>query len=388
MKQLLYATLLLAVACKQQSNKGFEVEGTIKNNSNAKVIYLEETSFGNMQPVIVDSAQLDKNGSYQLSTKAKEETIYNLRLDQTMYPFASFINDEEDITINADFNSKEVYTVKGSPASIALKEYLNTTGAKLKSLYNNGRLIDSLQTRQINDSLLNQQMAEHSNGVSELKAYTTNFINKSTSPALTLFALGSYQSIAGNPAFQLQGYTQQEVMEFFNKLTTKFPENKTVASLKTDLQQQQQQSAAGTGSLLNKPAPDFTLPDVNGKPVSLSSYKGKYVLVDFWASWCPPCRAENPNVVKAYNQFKDKNFTVLGVSLDRPGGKDAWVKAIKDDQLAWTQVSDLKFWDSPVVSLYGFDGIPYNVLVDPNGVVIGESLRGEELENKLKSVLK
>jgi peroxiredoxin len=139
---------------------------------------------------------------------------------------------------------------------------------------------------------------------------------------------------------------------------------------------------------VGKPAPDFSLPDVNGKEVKLSSFKGKYVLVDFWASWCGPCRAENPNVVNAYSKFRDKNFTVLGVSLDRPGEKNEWLKAIKADHLTWTHVSDLKYWGSSVIPLYGFDGIPYNVLVDTAGVVIAESLRGPALEAKLGEVLK
>lgn len=134
-------------------------------------------------------------------------------------------------------------------------------------------------------------------------------------------------------------------------------------------------------------AMDFTQNDVNDKPVKLSDFRGKYVLLDFWASWCGPCRAENPNVVKAFNSYKDKNFTVLGVSLDRPGKKEAWLQAIEKDGLLWTHVSDLKFWDNEVSKMYGIRGIPANFLIDPNGKIIAKNVRGEELQAKLAEVL-
>jgi peroxiredoxin len=133
-------------------------------------------------------------------------------------------------------------------------------------------------------------------------------------------------------------------------------------------------------------APDFTQNDVNGNPVTLSSFRGKYVLVDFWASWCGPCRAENPTVVKAYNRFRDKNFTVLGVSLDKQSGKDDWIAAIKNDGLVWTQVSDLNFWNNKAALLYGVQSIPHNLLLDPTGKIIAKDLRGADLDNKLTEI--
>ncbi len=133
-------------------------------------------------------------------------------------------------------------------------------------------------------------------------------------------------------------------------------------------------------------APDFTLETPDGKQVSLSSYKGKYVLVDFWASWCRPCRAENPNVVAMYNHYKDKGFEVLGVSLDQ--NKDAWKKAIEDDKLTWQHVSDLKGWQSAPAAQYGITSIPHSVLIDRNGKIIARQLRGELLGAKLEEIFK
>lgn len=134
-------------------------------------------------------------------------------------------------------------------------------------------------------------------------------------------------------------------------------------------------------------APDFTQTDTNGKPVKLSDFRGKYVLLDFWASWCAPCRRENPNVVKAYNAYKDKGFTVLGVSLDKAGDRDKWLGAIEKDGLPWTQVTDLKAWENEAAKLYEVNAIPMNFLIDPNGKIIAKYLRGAALEETLQKVL-
>ncbi len=145
-----------------------------------------------------------------------------------------------------------------------------------------------------------------------------------------------------------------------------------------------QESAKATA--IGAKAPEFTQNDTTGKPVSLSQFKGKYVLVDFWASWCRPCRAENPNVVAAYNEFKDKNFTILSVSLDQR--KENWVYAIKADNLTWNHVSDLQYWSNAVARTYHVESIPANFLLDPNGNIIAKNLRGEELAQRLSELIK
>ncbi|MBW8688034.1 TlpA family protein disulfide reductase [Chitinophaga sp. B61] len=135
-------------------------------------------------------------------------------------------------------------------------------------------------------------------------------------------------------------------------------------------------------------APLFTQNDTLGKPVNLKDFRGKYVLVDFWASWCRPCRMENPYVVAAYNHHKDKAFTIVSVSLDQPTGRDAWINAIHKDGLTWTHVSDLKFWDNDVAKLYGVRSVPQNFLLDPQGKIVAKNLRGEELDKRLEELLK
>ena len=139
---------------------------------------------------------------------------------------------------------------------------------------------------------------------------------------------------------------------------------------------------------IGKSAPEFVQNDTLGKPVALSSFRGKYLLVDFWASWCGPCRKENPNVVKVFQKYKDKGFHILGVSLDQPNAKDKWMKAIHDDQLTWTHVSDLRYWKNEVAVQYGVQAIPQNYLIDPAGKIIAKNLRGEDLDEKLGELIK
>jgi peroxiredoxin len=322
--------------------------------------------------------------------------VYNLRLDQNKFPLAAVINDVPKMTLNVELDKEyhqvaEKYDVKGSPVSQEMKDFMYKFNGDLQKIYVIMQKADSLNKINPADSSITQLLMERKQVADQILDFSLNAIKKANNPALFLFELGYYQSTANEPGFGLAPMDIEQVDQLMTEAVGRFPTHERLKAVKSEIDQQMASMKKSMESKwVGKEAPDFSLPDPSGKQIKLSSFRGKYVLVDFWASWCRPCREENPNVVQAYNKFKDKNFAILGVSLDNPGDKDKWLNAVMKDHLAWTHVSDLKGWESVVVPMYDFGtvGIPYNILVDPEGKVIAERLRGRGLEAKLSEVLK
>lgn len=364
--------LVVAYGCKSDFPTGkFTVSGTLQGAQNQK-IFLEHIPLDQQIPIVQDTSEL-KDGKFKISGTSNEEGLYRVRFEKN--PGYLFINDQKNISLLANVNDSNLLHIQiNSPATKTLYRFMLT----LDSIHTRLQTEDNNRVQYLgekNDSLAKVAVQNFNESNTWHVNYLTTFVDTTSSPVMGLFAVTYAQDLD-----LLQG--------LMNKAKARWPKNVSVAEVgkQVDAVVKAQQQVQDIGIPVGDQAPDFTLPDTQGNSVSLSSLRGKYVLVDFWASWCGPCRQENPNVVAAYAQFKGKNFTILGVSLDRE--KDSWLKAIKDDHLAWKQVSDLKYWSSKVVPLYKIQGIPYNVLLDPDGKIIASNLRGQQLVNKLQDVLK
>ncbi|GGH23091.1 TlpA disulfide reductase family protein [Mucilaginibacter phyllosphaerae] len=367
-KILLSAIALMPLLAAAQDTK-FTVQGKLGTYSAPAKVYIQ---YRKDNKTILDSAVLN-NGEFKLTGDADVTPSqgYLLLNDKgtginNSRDYKSIYVEPGTITVNSVGEIARA-TVNGTKTNTENEAY-HTALKPVSDAYEAMEAKDKAATEEQKKSAayIAKNKAEEKAADAQERVLNKKFIETHPGSIVSLNVLQSFAYAAD----------YKDIEPLYNSLS---PEVKATEPGKKFAEMMPKLKAVALGAT----APEFAEADTAGKMVSLSSFRGKYVLIDFWASWCGPCRAENPNVVKAYNAYKNKNFTILGVSLDRPNGKEAWLKAIHKDGLAWTQVSDLKFWNSKAADMYAVRGIPQNFLIDPNGKIIGKNLRGDDLHAKL-----
>lgn len=367
-KQMKYAMIgvwtLAVAALFSCGGSGSDTEGKVHvsgkiENAPEGVVVLSQ--FTDNRPKVLDTLELNKSGEFSYDLVVATPTFYELNIyGQKIVRLALL---DEDVSIKYNFSNPESLTIEGSKDT---QEML-----KLETL------METYQTEvnKLNEAYYEAMSKNDSEAIKNIQAEAMNLEAKQADRVKEMIN-GMGDSFASMAAIGL--LNPKTDFQFLDQLVAKLNENYPGTNAILQVKQQLDEMRALS---VGQPAPEIELPNPDGTMVKLSDLRGKYVLIDFWAAWCKPCRQENPNVVRLYKQYKDKGFEVFGVSLDRT--KEDWVKAIAEDGLEWTQVSDLKYFNSVAAELYQIEAIPATYMIDPEGKIMAKDLRGPSLENKL-----
>lgn len=354
------------VACKKKDN--FVIEGQFKNAAAGSKVYLFGIQKDQVLPL--DSTVFSENGDFKFVHSSAAVDFFRISSGNNEYMIIAQNGDH--IKIDADLADKTLgYNVSGAMEADKLGELNKVKNQYVAKISDIQRQFDEAVSANPDqrDVIMEKMKPAYTQEIDGLNKAILKFVQDNTSSLAAFYAANLL-----NPA-----EFEKELVEYSDKIKSNFNENKAVTEFLLKM-------AKLKSVQVGQQAPEFTINSIDGKPIKLSDFKGKYVMLDFWASWCMPCRQENPNVVKAYHAYKDKNFTILGISLDKDAV--AWKNAVVADKLEWAQAGDLKDFDSPTAILYSIEAIPSSFIIDPAGKIVAKNLRGEELEAFLSKTLR
>lgn len=379
--RLVATGLFFITGCAQQAD--FSIKGKL-TGANKDSLVLEEMTEKSLE--MRSTIITDAEGSFNYSDTAGNPRLLFIRTNQNEYITLMVMNGEK-ITLTAEKGKiNKTLRITGSPQTELVmelnKELLKATN-KLDSL---SKQYQELKGKGNDPKVDAWIQGEYGKLVEQQRSFIRAFIERHSAEPVSLLALshqiGRQSVLTGSADFDLFEKVDAQLYKKYPKSILVLNLHKYVEAMRLQIESvQSQEKTTGTGSV----AADISLPDPDGKTQTLSSLRGKIVLLDFWAGWCGPCRRENPNLVAAYAKYHDKGFEIFQVSLDK--NKPEWLAAIKQDGLNWIHVSDLKFWNSPVARLYGVESIPANFLLDKDGKIIGSNLRGAALDEELAKLL-
>ncbi|WP_254070872.1 AhpC/TSA family protein [Pedobacter sp. L105] len=369
MKKIVMLLVVVSIAFAACSDKTkFVISGKFENATPKSQVYLY--SIDNANQTVIDSTVLSDKGEFKFTNSTPDVDFYKIKIDKSEYILIAKNGDA--IKLEADLADKSLsYKLSGAAEADKLEE-LNKT--KNQFLAKQAALEATFEQNvasqpQNRDAIVNQMKPELIKVNDSLVNYVLKFAMDNTGSLAGFYAISSL-----NPSDY-----EQEMITYADKIKNNFNKNQAVTSF---LVRMAKLKAVQVGQT----APDFTMNTIDSKTIKLSSLRGKYVMLDFWASWCQPCRQENPNVVKMFNKYKGKNFTILSISLDKDAA--AWKQAVIADGLTWTHASELQDFESPTVRMYQVEAIPASFILDPSGKIIAKNLRGEDLDVFLGKTLR
>lgn len=359
-----FALLIILTSCNsEKQQQGFTIDGIVTGVDGGIAYLLREQD---RELVKIDSSEI-KNGRFSFSDSVSQPEMYFVRFNNGE-DYARVFMENAEIKIRVSVDSMDNAVVSGSALHdqyAKINAQIKANDASMEYVFEQFQREGKFMSDERRDSLNMRLDSIYEAGLVIVK----DFVNANLSSPVAAYMVNRHL---------IYDCTYEDLSKWTDGFNASIPENKYTTLL---VERRDLLAKSAVGQI----APEFSMQDADGKQIALSDFRGQYVLVDFWASWCGPCRKENPNVVRIYHQYKDKNFTVFGVSFDKD--KDAWMEAVKSDKLTWTQVSDLQGWNNAAGALYGINSIPHSVLLDTAGRVIAHNLTGDALEMKLKEIL-